>query len=77
VVSYHGPCGPVVAVALASPRSSEPTTDLRPERSDTTNGDATILGAARRVLAAMISNCRVRSWDLSAGRIPVVVVAWV
>jgi hypothetical protein len=41
VVSYIGPCGPAVAVSLASTRSSEPTTELTSPRSDTTNGDAT------------------------------------
>src|SRR5205085_447791 len=41
VVSYHGPCEPAVAVSLASSRSSEPATELGPERSYTTSGDAT------------------------------------
>jgi hypothetical protein len=41
VVSYHGPCGPAVAVSLALSKSSEPATELWPGPSDTTNGDAT------------------------------------
>jgi hypothetical protein len=48
VVSYHGPCGPAVAVSLASPRSGKPATELRPGGSYTTRGDATLVRYDRR-----------------------------
>jgi hypothetical protein len=55
VVSYHGRCAPVVAVSLASSRSSEPATKHQPTRPYTTTGDATNGGQPERTPSAAIA----------------------